>query len=632
MNAGNTASTPIFLNNAGLTLNATFPNPANIVLNQTNVANQFLTITPQQLYFTNGTTNFPSYSYAGMNAKIYQYESYIEDPGTFYPSLSSGSTSNYYTPSTFSDFSYKPSTKTLTTNISGRATNIAGGTGGSIPYQSSVNTTAFLANGTSGQYLKSNGTTLAPSWATFPVITGATGATGATGPQGIPTTITAGTNIGVDNTTPTAPVVSLLNPLTSQLNIGSQDLVGGNTSGTQSTFNTITNASGTQAFTQMGYDETDPALEIHNRVNITADVSESNCGTLCNHTAGNALIANTMSSSTTGSRLLTSVQFPISTGVTTSITRTQDTALTNIVDTQIFLDSVATINNSRQTAITAGGMTDAQNFNNGSVSNNLSTILNGGASQFTQTYNGSGFVSNSVLSSQFGIQRHDMSCVVGGTQSTNINNQADGTRSRSEVRLQDGTILQRNRVDANGLSCSYEQFSQNVLGANKTTTLTTNATSGGAFLATDGTLNISSLGTMTISTIGSSGTGNINITPKVGASCVFSTQLTLPTTPVVATFATNTLTCNFNNLSTGIFNVVLSDNVNTLAFSGGLTGGQYVIYATASGITRLINTSVGTGIYKINFTSAVSVLTTSVALLTVTFDGANYLIACFAYN
>ena len=51
-----------------------------------------------------------------------------------------------------------------------RATNIAGGAGGSIPYQSAANTTALLANGTSGQYLKSNGTTLAPSWETLPVI------------------------------------------------------------------------------------------------------------------------------------------------------------------------------------------------------------------------------------------------------------------------------------------------------------------------------------------------------------------------------------------------------------------------------------------------------------------------------
>ena len=42
--------------------------------------------------------------------------------------------------------------------------NLAGGLGGQIVYQSALNTTAFLANGTAGQVLQSNGTTLAPSW------------------------------------------------------------------------------------------------------------------------------------------------------------------------------------------------------------------------------------------------------------------------------------------------------------------------------------------------------------------------------------------------------------------------------------------------------------------------------------
>ena len=45
------------------------------------------------------------------------------------------------------------------------ATNLAGGAGGQIPYQSAVNTTALLANGTAGQVLTSQGTTLAPTWA-----------------------------------------------------------------------------------------------------------------------------------------------------------------------------------------------------------------------------------------------------------------------------------------------------------------------------------------------------------------------------------------------------------------------------------------------------------------------------------
>ena len=57
-------------------------------------------------------------------------------------------------------------TNTIDKNSITRATNIVGGLGGSIPYQSAVDTTALLANGTLGQVLTSNGTTLAPSWTT----------------------------------------------------------------------------------------------------------------------------------------------------------------------------------------------------------------------------------------------------------------------------------------------------------------------------------------------------------------------------------------------------------------------------------------------------------------------------------
>jgi hypothetical protein len=58
---------------------------------------------------------------------------------------------------------------TITATLSGNAstattaTNLAGGAASQIPYQSGVGTTTFLANGTSGQVLKSNGAS-APSW------------------------------------------------------------------------------------------------------------------------------------------------------------------------------------------------------------------------------------------------------------------------------------------------------------------------------------------------------------------------------------------------------------------------------------------------------------------------------------
>ena len=53
---------------------------------------------------------------------------------------------------------------TVATLTAGKATNIVGGAGGSIPYQSVADTTQQLANGTAGQILTSQGGTAAPVW------------------------------------------------------------------------------------------------------------------------------------------------------------------------------------------------------------------------------------------------------------------------------------------------------------------------------------------------------------------------------------------------------------------------------------------------------------------------------------
>jgi hypothetical protein len=69
--------------------------------------------------------------------------------------------------------SYNNVTNALTAGtFSGAATNLSGGLGGQIPYQSATSTTALLANGTTGQFLISNGGTSAPSWSTPTVTTG----------------------------------------------------------------------------------------------------------------------------------------------------------------------------------------------------------------------------------------------------------------------------------------------------------------------------------------------------------------------------------------------------------------------------------------------------------------------------
>ena len=47
--------------------------------------------------------------------------------------------------------------------VASTATNLAGGIASQIPYQTGAGTTAFIANGTSGQFLMSNGTSV-PTW------------------------------------------------------------------------------------------------------------------------------------------------------------------------------------------------------------------------------------------------------------------------------------------------------------------------------------------------------------------------------------------------------------------------------------------------------------------------------------
>ena len=54
----------------------------------------------------------------------------------------------------------------LVGTLTGTASDLFGGLGGSIPYQTGANNTSMLANGTAGQVLTSTGGTLAPTWTT----------------------------------------------------------------------------------------------------------------------------------------------------------------------------------------------------------------------------------------------------------------------------------------------------------------------------------------------------------------------------------------------------------------------------------------------------------------------------------
>ena len=63
-----------------------------------------------------------------------------------------------------------PNLTTLLATTATTATNLAGGVAGNLHYQTGAGTSAFVANGTSGQFLRSNGTA-APSWVAAPTTT-----------------------------------------------------------------------------------------------------------------------------------------------------------------------------------------------------------------------------------------------------------------------------------------------------------------------------------------------------------------------------------------------------------------------------------------------------------------------------
>lgn len=88
----------------------------------------------------------------------------ITGTGTIGINASSANTASYVVQRDASgNFSAGTITATLTGTAS-TATNLAGGSGGTIPYQSAAGTTAMLSNGTAGQLLQANGGTSAPSW------------------------------------------------------------------------------------------------------------------------------------------------------------------------------------------------------------------------------------------------------------------------------------------------------------------------------------------------------------------------------------------------------------------------------------------------------------------------------------
>ena len=168
-----TLNNPLLLvSNTGLVLGGTIPNTVTVraptVSPSTDSSTLIATTAFVQSAISAGTGNAGTINITDTNANATYYPTFVSSDGT-------SQTVNI--DKTTTPLTYNPATATLTAttfngalvgnaDTSTTTTNIAGGTGGSVPYQSASGTTALLANGTVGQVLTSSGTTLAPIWTT----------------------------------------------------------------------------------------------------------------------------------------------------------------------------------------------------------------------------------------------------------------------------------------------------------------------------------------------------------------------------------------------------------------------------------------------------------------------------------
>ena len=144
------------------------------------------------------------------------------------------------------------------------ATNLAGGSAGTIPYQSAAGTTAQLAAGTSGYILKSNGAA-APSWlSTLPVANGGTGAATLTG-------YVKGTGTTAMTASATIPAADISGNITGNAaNVtGTVAVANGGTGGTTAA----------TARTNLGAAASGANADITSLTNLTTDLSVAQGGT-----------------------------------------------------------------------------------------------------------------------------------------------------------------------------------------------------------------------------------------------------------------------------------------------------------------------------------------------------------------
>lgn len=345
--------------------------------------------------------------------------------------------------------------------------------------------TDTLVAGANGLFLKTNSAT----------------GTGLEWDTGGVASITAGVNIGVDNTIPTAPVVSLLNPLTAQLNIGTQEIVG------QSGANDI-QITGLEITLR---DQSSGTTIIQNRIEdtqITISNADGPSGAFTRSTLENATLTFQQQNATVPTLTKTAIYGNCLTSEIINDTTTTETSSHTTTNTANSVDENFSIaGGSGETLAlfnlkSSGGGSDYQTLYTASTgdASQQRQIVSGGGSvlleQFT-TAGGAVVTSNNIQTNS--VQTIQSMSYTSTPATTNVGIEADSTRTRIRCLYStpfSGVIDTGTSIITESAGCSLTQtYTQSV--NNTTTVINTNnsgcqaSTTAGAFTVLGPSLGLS---------------------------------------------------------------------------------------------------------------------------------------------
>ena len=194
-------------------------------------------------------------------------------------------------------------------------------------------------------------------------------------------------------------------------------------------------------------------------------------------------------------------------------------------------------------------------------------------------------------------------------------------------------------LSTTGLEVTNASSARTIINSGQITCATTQTGTPPTTTITPTSITCSSLGATSTTTITptSLSTTSLSTTSLSTSLLTTTSQLTLSNSLSTATVSdTGVLNCDFNDFSTGIFSVTLTtSDIVGINFSGGRTGGQYVIYVSNSNFnnnSRTIASRLTGTANRTNYTTGITVTVYTTAVLTVTFNRERYLISGSAFN